>query len=56
MVIKINGRTQISFEKFEQTFSEVFGREMTPEERQWLSTAQFARDPSPPDLDDEDVA
>jgi hypothetical protein len=39
VLIKINGQLQMSFEQFEETFREVYGREMTVEERRWLSTA-----------------
>ena len=36
MLVKINGQTQRSFEEFELTFKEAFGRDMTPDERKWF--------------------
>lgn len=45
MTIKINGQQQMSFEQFEATFREVFGREMTDAERRWLSTVSFPIEP-----------
>ena len=36
MLLKINGQPQMSFEQFQQTFQDVFGREMTPDERRWF--------------------
>ena len=31
----------MSFEQFERTFKEAFGRDMTPDERRWLRLANF---------------
>ena len=36
MLITINGQPQISFEQFQQTFREAFGRSMTPDERKFF--------------------
>jgi len=44
MQIKIQGRPQMSFEQFRETFRQVFGRDMSSEERQWLQLANFSND------------
>ena len=36
MLVKINGRPQMSLEQFEETFREALGRDLTPDERKWL--------------------
>ena len=36
MLITINGQPQMSFEQFQQTFREAFGRDMTPDERRFF--------------------
>ena len=41
MSLKINGQQQMSFEQFEETFKQAFGREMTPDERRWLRLLNF---------------
>ena len=41
MSVKINGQQQMSFEQFEETFKQAFGREMTPDERRWLRLSNF---------------
>jgi len=44
MQVKINGQLQVSFEQFEETFRQAFGRDMTRDERKWLSGADFGND------------
>ena len=39
MLVTVNGQLQMSFEQFEVTFREAFGRDMTPDERRWLEPA-----------------
>ena len=51
MLVTINGQRQMSFEQFERTFRQVFGREMTRNEREWLRPADFVDNSlSPADL------
>jgi hypothetical protein len=44
MLVKINGQPQMSFEQFEKTFRQAFGRDMTSEERMWLRFPSFFND------------
>ena len=51
MLVTINGQRQTSFEQFEETFRQVFGREMTRSELEWLRPADFVDNSfSPADL------
>ena len=36
MLITVNKQPQMSFEQFQKTFRDVFGRDMTPLERKWF--------------------
>ncbi|HWY70454.1 MAG TPA: hypothetical protein VNX88_17435 [Terriglobales bacterium] len=47
MLIKINGQPQMSFEQFEGTFRQVFGRDMTGDERRWIQLADFLDSQTP---------
>jgi len=44
MLVKIKGKPQKSFEQFRETFRLAFGRDMTPDLRQWLQFADFSND------------
>jgi len=44
MKVKINGEPQRSFKQFQETFSQAFGRDMTPDLRRWLQSANFSYD------------
>ena len=52
MLVTINGQPQMSFEQFQQTFTEAFGRDMTPDERKWLEPAFPEPDLTPAFLGD----
>ena len=39
MLVTINGRPQMSFKQFQETFREAFGRDMTSDERRWFEPA-----------------
>ena len=39
MLITINGQPQMSFDQFQESFREAFGRDMTEEEQTWFKDA-----------------
>ena len=51
MLVTVNGQPQMSFEQFQVTFREAFGRDMTPDERRWFGPAFLQSDFKPSFLD-----
>jgi len=43
-MVKINGEPQKSFEQFQETFRQAFGRDVTPDMSKWFRFANFSID------------